>query len=149
MFSHKKNVNKFVKSLFLFQPLQNKNVNQSEPVVFEARVESQPEAIIKWYRDDVIIRSSPDYEITYDNGLCRLAIAETFPEDSGVFKVIATNADGSDTTQATLQVQSKCFMYSMSSTHLVRKNMDLNEHEVLTLNTSLYINMYNTCDWFI
>lgn len=116
-------------NLFLFQPLQNKNVNQSEPVVFEARVESQPEAIIKWYRDDVIIRSSPDYEITFDNGLCRLAIAETFPEDAGVFKVIATNANGSDTTQATLQVQSKCFI---SSTHLVRKNMDLNEHEVLS-----------------
>lgn len=83
------------------------NVNQGEPVVFEASVEAQPEAIIKWYRDDVIIRSSPDYQITYDNGVCRLAIAETFPEDSGVFKVIATNAEGSDTTQANLFVQSK------------------------------------------
>lgn len=70
-------------------------------------MEAHPEPIIKWYRDDVVVRSSPDYEITYENGVCRLSIAETFPEDSGVFKVIATNADGSDTTQAKLQVQSK------------------------------------------
>ncbi|VDI56857.1 titin [Mytilus galloprovincialis] len=96
------------------QPLQNKNVDQGEPVVFEARVEAHPEPIIKWYRDDVVVRSSPDYEITYDNGVCRLSIAETFPEDSGVFKVIATNADGSDTTQAKLQVQRSPIMSPVS-----------------------------------
>ena len=34
-----------------------------------------------------------------------LVIAEVFPEDSGIFKCVATNAEGTTTTESRLEVE--------------------------------------------
>ncbi|XP_046554786.1 myosin light chain kinase, smooth muscle-like [Haliotis rubra] len=86
-------------------PLKNTEARQGQKVVFEVRVDGRPEPIVKWYREDALIETSPDYEITSSNGVHRLTIHEVFPEDSGKFTCIATNADGTTTTESRLHVE--------------------------------------------
>ena len=80
---------------------------QGDSVIFEVEVEGHPEPIVKWYRENVEIFSSPDYQLSRSNKLYRLSISEVFPEDSGRFKVIATNAEGHTVTECTLVVEGK------------------------------------------
>lgn len=90
------------------QRLQDKTIKEGQRLVLEVRVEYKgPEPIIKWYREGLIIRNSPDYQITFENNTSRLSVAEVFPEDTGMYKCVATNADGSDSTEAMLRVIGK------------------------------------------
>ena len=59
-----------------------------------------------WYQDDTSVEQNPYYKITYDRktGLCKLRIPETFVDDSGLFKCVATNDSGRATTMAMLTV---------------------------------------------
>lgn len=74
----------------------------------ETRVEGVPEPIIKWYRETIEIQNTTDYQIDIEPGLSRLTIFEAFPEDSGTFSCVATNAEGSEKTQSILHVKRKC-----------------------------------------
>lgn len=76
-------------------------------VKLDVTFKGQPEPIVKWYRDDSEIQSSTDFEISYTNEGTSLSIAEAFPEDSGRFKCVITNADGSATSEANLLVLRK------------------------------------------
>ncbi|GFS02464.1 titin, partial [Elysia marginata] len=87
------------------EPLHDTYAKQGEPVILEVTVDGHPEPIIKWYRDDIEIYSSPDYQLSRSNKTYRLAILEVFPEDAGQFKVVATNAEGSVATEARLMVE--------------------------------------------
>lgn len=89
----------------VLQRLHDKTIKEGERLILEVQIEYRgPEPIIKWYREGLIIRNSPDYQITVETGTSRLAVAEVFPEDTGVYKCVATNADGSDSTEAMLRV---------------------------------------------
>lgn len=89
----------------MLQRLHDKTIKEGERLILEVQIEYRgPEPIIKWYREGLIIRNSPDYQITVETGTSRLAVAEVFPEDTGVYKCVATNADGSDSTEAMLRV---------------------------------------------
>lgn len=89
----------------VLQRLHDKTIKEGERLILDVQIEYRgPEPIIKWYREGLIIRNSPDYQITVETGTSRLAVAEVFPEDTGVYKCVATNADGSDSTEAMLRV---------------------------------------------
>ena len=68
-------------------------------------MEGHPEPIVKWYREDVEIVNSPDYIVMQRANNHSLTIVETFPEDSGRFKVVATNANGSVASETNLRVE--------------------------------------------
>lgn len=91
----------------MFQPLSSIEAQQGDGVIFEVKVEGNPEPIIKWYREDVEIVSSPDFELSRSDKMYRLQIIETFPEDAGKFSCVATNAQGTAVTEAYLYVQRK------------------------------------------
>jgi hypothetical protein len=40
---------------------------------------------VQWYRNEIEIKPSPDYQIGYNNGVCTLTIVEVFPEDQGKY----------------------------------------------------------------
>ncbi|KAK3083136.1 hypothetical protein FSP39_014900 [Pinctada imbricata] len=86
------------------KPLKDQVVKEHHKVVFECDVKGLPEPVVKWYREGIIIPNSADYQIKFENGKCSLTIAEIFPEDSGRFKCVATNAEGSTATESTLRV---------------------------------------------
>ena len=68
-------------------------------------IDGFPEPDVKWYREDVEIVSSPDFELSRSGNTYRLTISETFPEDAGKFACSASNSAGHATTDAYLYVQ--------------------------------------------
>lgn len=68
-------------------------------------IDGRPEPIVKWYREDVEIVNSPDYILSQTDKTYRLTIVEAFPEDSGKFRVVATNVEGSVTSETNLRVE--------------------------------------------
>ncbi|XP_010290856.1 PREDICTED: palladin-like, partial [Phaethon lepturus] len=90
--------------------LQNSTASEGQVVVLECRVRGPPPIHVKWFRQGVEIQDSPDFRIlqkkprsaTEPEEICTLVIAETFPEDSGLFTCTATNEHGSVTSSAQL-----------------------------------------------
>ncbi|XP_064273730.1 palladin isoform X4 [Passer domesticus] len=92
--------------------LQNATASEGQVVVLECRIRGHPPIHVKWFRQGIEIQDSPDFRIlqkkprsaTEPEEICTLVIAETFPEDSGIFTCTATNEHGSITSSAQLTV---------------------------------------------
>ncbi|XP_013393635.1 titin [Lingula anatina] len=89
----------------IMKPLRDHVVREGHKVVLEVHAQAVPEPIIKWYREEVEIHHSPDFMLHYSKGIATLTIAECFPEDSGKYVCVATNAHGSQRTQCFLRVE--------------------------------------------
>lgn len=98
--------------VFVHQPLRNLRVKESDRVTLTVRIEGRPEPVVRWYREGCIIEHSPDYHISQLDKDFTLVIAEVFPEDSGVFKCVATNAEGTTTSESRLEVERELAMFS-------------------------------------
>ncbi|ETE62813.1 Palladin, partial [Ophiophagus hannah] len=88
------------------QELQNSTANEGQVVVLECRVRGTPPLHVLWFRQGVEIHDSPDFRILQKKEICTLVIAETFPEDAGIFACTASNDYGSVTSTAKLTVLS-------------------------------------------
>ncbi|XP_058576913.1 palladin isoform X1 [Neofelis nebulosa] len=94
--------------------LQNIAASEGQVVVLECRVRGAPPLQVKWFRQGSEIQDSPDFRILQKKPrstaepeeICTLVIAETFPEDAGVFTCSARNDYGSVTSTAQLIVTS-------------------------------------------
>ncbi|XP_040527761.1 palladin isoform X1 [Gallus gallus] len=116
-------------ALIFTKELQNSTASEGQVVVLECRVRGPPPIHVKWFRQGIEIQDSPDFRIlqkkprsaTEPEEICTLVIAETFPEDSGLFTCTATNEYGSVTSSAQLTV---CSANSENSSHesLTRKS---------------------------
>ncbi|XP_059553653.1 palladin isoform X2 [Myotis daubentonii] len=92
--------------------LQNIVASEGRVVVLECRVRGAPPLQVKWFRQGSEIQDSPDFRILQKKPrstaepeeICTLVIAETFPEDAGVFTCSARNDFGSVTSTAQLVV---------------------------------------------
>uniref|UniRef100_T1JH06 Titin n=1 Tax=Strigamia maritima TaxID=126957 RepID=T1JH06_STRMM len=75
-------------------------------VQFECTVEGSPRPNITWFRQTAIIKQSQDFQIFYDDdNVATLIIREIFPEDAGVFTIVAKNSAGFATCSAELIVE--------------------------------------------
>ncbi|XP_065592281.1 palladin isoform X2 [Cyrtonyx montezumae] len=116
-------------ALIFTKELQNSTASEGQVVVLECRVRGPPPIHVKWFRQGIEIQDSPDFRIlqkkprsaTEPEEICTLVIAETFPEDSGLFTCTATNEYGTVTSSAQLTV---CSANSENSSHesLTRKS---------------------------
>ncbi|XP_058048505.1 palladin isoform X3 [Ahaetulla prasina] len=108
--------------------LQNSTANEGQVVVLECRVKGAPPLHVLWFRQGVEIHDSPDFRILQKKPrstaepeeICTLVIAETFPEDAGIFACTASNDYGSVTSAAKLTVLSgiqQFFASCESSSH--------------------------------
>ncbi|KAH0507334.1 Palladin [Microtus ochrogaster] len=61
---------------------------------------------VQWFRQGSEIHDSPDFRILQKKEICTLVIAESFPEDAGIFTCSARNDYGSVTSTAQLLVTS-------------------------------------------
>lgn len=87
------------------QRLQSMTARQGSQVRLDVRVTGIPTPVVKFYRDGVEIKSSPDFKIVQEGDLYSLIIAEAYPEDSGTYSVNATNNVGRATSTAELLIQ--------------------------------------------
>ncbi|XP_036097463.1 palladin [Molossus molossus] len=94
--------------------LQNIAASEGQVVVLECRVRGAPPLQVKWFRQGSEIQDSPDFRILQKKPrstaepeeICTLVIAETFPEDAGIFTCSARNSYGSVASTAQLVVTS-------------------------------------------
>ncbi|XP_072808790.1 palladin isoform X2 [Vicugna pacos] len=94
--------------------LQNIAASEGQVVVLECRVRGAPPLQVRWFRQGSEIQDSPDFRILQKKPrstaepeeICTLVIAETFPEDAGIFTCSASNDYGSVTSTAQLVVTS-------------------------------------------
>lgn len=80
-------------------------IQEGSKFTFICRVTGNPAPSVTWFKDGISIQSNPDYQTTYDSGLCTLTIEETFTEDSARYTCTAVNKAGSAETNATLSVK--------------------------------------------
>ncbi|XP_042324205.1 palladin isoform X2 [Sceloporus undulatus] len=94
--------------------LQNSTASEGQVVVLECRVRGALPLHVMWFRQGIEIQDSPDFRILQKKPrsaaepeeICTLVIAETFPEDAGIFTCTARNDYGSVTSSAKLTVLS-------------------------------------------
>uniref|UniRef100_A0ACB8G056 Uncharacterized protein n=1 Tax=Sphaerodactylus townsendi TaxID=933632 RepID=A0ACB8G056_9SAUR len=86
--------------------LANAECQEGHSVCFEIRVSGIPKPTLKWEKDGQPISASPNIEIVHEGlDYYALHIRDTLPEDSGYYRVTATNSAGSTSCQAYLKVE--------------------------------------------
>lgn len=74
--------------------------------VIQVKVEGNPLPTVQWFRDGECIDTSPDYIITFNNGLCQVMFDELVRGmDDGVYTCVATNKLGDAETQVELSIK--------------------------------------------
>lgn len=71
---------------------------------FPCRVSGVPTPEVIWYRDGKPLLDAKKYRIKRDGDSCCLYIMNCQLSDTGVYKAIATNREGSDYCEARLEV---------------------------------------------
>lgn len=89
------------------RPLRSAISRDGEPVRFECTIVGNPRPNIVWFHNMKVIRPSPEFLQFYDtdDNVCSLALREAFPEDTGLYTVVAKNAYGVATCSAELTVK--------------------------------------------
>ncbi|KAH8272384.1 hypothetical protein KR018_001100 [Drosophila ironensis] len=97
---------RYASPLFI-RPLKDAVTREGDQFVFECEVTGTPEPTIEWFKDgiSISIQSNSDYKTTFEKGICRLLIEETFAADSARFSCRACNLVGTCDTSATLSVR--------------------------------------------
>lgn len=84
--------------------LANVECREGQNVRFEFRVSGHP--TLKWEKDGTPLTFGPSIELVREGlDYFILHVKDTLPEDSGVYRVTATNSAGSASCQATLKVE--------------------------------------------
>ncbi len=84
--------------------LANVECREGQNVRFEIRVSGHP--TLKWEKDGMALAFGPSIEVVHEGlDYFILHVRDTLPEDSGVYRVTATNSAGSASCQATLKVE--------------------------------------------
>lgn len=86
--------------------LANAECQEGQSVCFEIRVSGIPAPTLKWEKDGQPLSLAPNIEIIHEGlDYYALHIRDTLPEDTGYYRVTATNTAGSTSCQAHLQVE--------------------------------------------
>uniref|UniRef100_A0A6P4EL74 Muscle M-line assembly protein unc-89 n=1 Tax=Drosophila rhopaloa TaxID=1041015 RepID=A0A6P4EL74_DRORH len=95
---------RYASPLFI-RPLKDAVTREGDRFVFECEVTGTPEPAVEWFKDGISIQNNSDYKTTFDKGICKLVIEETFAADSARFSCRASNLVGTCDTNATLSVR--------------------------------------------
>lgn len=107
--------------LLLFQPLANQKAREGERVTLQCTIPPYPlPERVQWFKNEIEIKPSPDYQISFHNGVCTLTIVEVFPEDAGKYVCTVYIQGLPNSTFMYLTVERKFLKTSASlSVHLV------------------------------
>uniref|UniRef100_H2YHI4 Myosin light chain kinase, smooth muscle n=1 Tax=Ciona savignyi TaxID=51511 RepID=H2YHI4_CIOSA len=78
--------------------------SDGQPFTLECTVTGEPRPEITWYLDEEEVKAEADISITYEGDICRLSIAESFPDDQGKYSCTARNIRGEATCSAFVTV---------------------------------------------
>lgn len=87
------------------RPLQDVAVFDGQPIVLECTVQAQPPVTqVVWSFNDAPLEQSPDWSMTFVDGLARLVINEAFVDDQGSYSCTMSNSVGQRSTSAFVRV---------------------------------------------
>ena len=111
---------------------QLRRVNDGSKVLFECKVEGQPKPKVKWVHDKKTVKEAPDRRVYYDanSGLTSLELLEVFPQDTGEWSCVATNAFGHAISTAYLEVEPYEFEPAESPLTLKLRSGQATQHEL-------------------
>ncbi|XP_030372942.1 uncharacterized protein LOC115622947 isoform X4 [Scaptodrosophila lebanonensis] len=110
---------RYASPLFV-RPLKDAVTREGVQFVFECEVTGTPEPSVEWFKDGISIQNNADYRTTFDKGICRLLIEETFAADSARFSCRASNLVGTCDTNATLAVRENAAEIQLVPPRIVR-----------------------------
>ena len=91
--------------------------SEGEPIKLEVNIIGNPVPEVFWYKDGTLLKNTPDTRLTSDvtpeKDVHALFIPEIFPEDSGVYKIIARNVLGVDESGCRLIVEGYFCLFCM------------------------------------
>ncbi|KAL3854884.1 hypothetical protein ACJMK2_014120 [Sinanodonta woodiana] len=90
---------------YFSDPLHDVHCKDGDAVTLECTVNGSPRPQITWYKDNVEILDSQDFQISNLGSKCCLHIVEVFPEDEGKYSCRAVNSAGEATTRCMLIVE--------------------------------------------
>ena len=82
-------------------------VVEGKPLELTCSISAEPTPTVTWYKNERSINNYPPYEISFDKGVATLRIRMTEPEDSGSYKCVASNPNGTVTSTAEVMVKGK------------------------------------------
>ncbi|XP_054275491.1 muscle M-line assembly protein unc-89 isoform X3 [Macrosteles quadrilineatus] len=86
-------------------PLRDSAVFEGGKARMECVIIGQPEPEVIWYHEGVPVKESKEVQLLFQGDRCSLVIAETLPEDAGLYKVVAINSAGEASSSCHLTVQ--------------------------------------------
>lgn len=110
---------RYASPLFV-RPLKDAVTREGDRFVFECEVTGTPEPNVEWFKDGISIQNNADYKTSFDKGICRLVIEETFAADSARFSCRASNLVGTCDTNATLAVRENAAELQLVPPRIVR-----------------------------
>ncbi|ESO04842.1 hypothetical protein HELRODRAFT_78348, partial [Helobdella robusta] len=87
------------------EALRDQQVKEGTKVVLSVKFSGEPAPQIKWLRNDGQIIPSSSFKIVVDHGYSALEIKEFFPEDAGLYTVVARNLGGETRTSCHLDIE--------------------------------------------
>jgi len=98
--------NQKTQAIQFIKPLVDQIADEGQKLILECLIPSfPPPDSVRWFRNGLEIKPSPDYMISFRQGQCSLTVAEVFAEDSGQYVCTATVQGVPISTTMTLQVQ--------------------------------------------
>ena len=82
--------------------------SEGQPARLEIEVSGTPQPIVNWFKNNALIRSSPDIQIVQEAGSHTLSIPEIFVEDSGFYKAVISSHLGVLETVCEISVEGFC-----------------------------------------
>ena len=83
--------------------------SEGEPIKLEVNIIGNPAPEVFWYKDNILLKNTPEIrllaDVTPEKDVHALLIPELFPEDNGLYKIIARNLLGTDESDCRLVVE--------------------------------------------
>ncbi|KAE8746082.1 hypothetical protein FOCC_FOCC007206, partial [Frankliniella occidentalis] len=115
------------------KPVSSVKVMDGEKVTFTCQVVGKPTPRVTWRHNGQPIKEAKDVTIYQDQeGLCKLAISEVFPEDAGLYTCEALNRVGEAVCSASLIVEASVAVDTNLATAKSVSEEDLLEKESLS-----------------
>lgn len=87
--------------------LKDTTVPEGGTVEFKVRVYGSPDLKITWYHNDVVIKISDRFDISWDKTTAKLVIKNVTTKEAGTYTLKVTNEFGEDQSSAELTVTAK------------------------------------------
>jgi len=89
----------------VLQPLRNERAEVGQRITLECEIPAHPEPDqVRWYRNEVFLELSADYQPSYRDGVCTLTIPRVGPQHAGQYSCVVVIRGVPNSTNMHLEV---------------------------------------------